>query len=134
MVGNRRPQRGGKVHAHQDPLGRACAAIPERSASRGTVADINNPRDARALGIETIYQTLALADNLDASANIFLGREILTKARTLNEEAMASEIQDVLEAPADQDPVDPRACHQSLRWPAPGGGDRARDLLQRERF
>ena len=63
----------------------------------GTVADINNPRDARALGIETIYQTLALADNLDASANIFLGREILTKARTLNEEAMASEIQGVLE-------------------------------------
>ena len=63
----------------------------------GAVADINNPRDARALGIETIYQTLALADNLDASANIFLGREILTKARTLNEEAMASEIQGVLE-------------------------------------
>ena len=63
----------------------------------GTVADINNPRDARALGIETIYQTLALADNLDASANIFLGRELLTKARTLNEEAMASEIQGVLE-------------------------------------
>ena len=63
----------------------------------GTVADINNPRDARARGIETIYQTLALADNLDASANIFLGREILTKARTLNEEAMASEIQGVLE-------------------------------------
>jgi D-xylose transport system ATP-binding protein len=63
----------------------------------GAVADINNPRDARARGIETIYQTLALADNLDASANIFLGREILTKARTLNEEAMASEIQGVLE-------------------------------------
>ena len=63
----------------------------------GEPADINNPRDARALGIETIYQTLALADNLDASANIFLGREILTKARTLNEEAMASEIQSVLE-------------------------------------
>ena len=63
----------------------------------GTVADIGNPRDARALGIETIYQTLALADNLDASANIFLGRELLTKARTLNEEAMASEIQGVLE-------------------------------------
>ena len=62
----------------------------------GEPADINNPRDARALGIETIYQTLALADNLDASANIFLGREILTKARTLNEEAMASEIQGVL--------------------------------------
>ncbi len=62
----------------------------------GDEADIQNPRDARALGIETIYQTLALADNLDASANIFLGREILTKAGTLNEEAMASETQSVL--------------------------------------
>jgi D-xylose transport system ATP-binding protein len=38
---------------------------------------INNPRDAKALGIETIYQTLALADNVDAAANVFLGREIL---------------------------------------------------------
>jgi D-xylose transport system ATP-binding protein len=38
---------------------------------------INNPRDAKALGIETIYQTLALADNVDAAANVFLGRELL---------------------------------------------------------
>ena len=64
----------------------------------------------RARGIETIHQTLALADNLDASANIFLGREILTKARTLNEEAMASEIQSVLErlqikSPSIREPV-----------------------------
>jgi D-xylose transport system ATP-binding protein len=63
----------------------------------GAPVDIENPRDARALGIETIYQTLALADNLDASANIFLGRELLTRARTLNEEAMARETQGVLE-------------------------------------
>ncbi|MGC9271033.1 MAG: ATP-binding cassette domain-containing protein [Acidiphilium sp.] len=34
-----------------------------------------DPRYARSLGIETIYQDLALAENLDASANIFLGRE-----------------------------------------------------------
>ena len=37
---------------------------------------ITNPRDAKALGIETIYQTLALADNVDAAANVFLGREL----------------------------------------------------------
>jgi ABC-type sugar transport system ATPase subunit len=35
-----------------------------------------NPRNARDLGIETIYQDLALAENLDVGANIFLGREI----------------------------------------------------------
>lgn len=34
-----------------------------------------HPQDAQALGIETIYQNLALADNLDAVANVFLGRE-----------------------------------------------------------
>ncbi len=35
------------------------------------------PRDARDAGIETVYQDLALADPLDAAANIFLGRELL---------------------------------------------------------
>jgi simple sugar transport system ATP-binding protein len=34
-----------------------------------------NPHAARTLGIETIYQDLALADNLDVGANVFLGRE-----------------------------------------------------------
>jgi D-xylose transport system ATP-binding protein len=43
----------------------------------GKPAAINNPRDAKAFGIETIYQTLALADNVDAASNIFLGRELL---------------------------------------------------------
>ena len=42
----------------------------------GDPVEINNPRDARNLNIETIYQTLALADNLDAASNLFLGREI----------------------------------------------------------
>lgn len=35
----------------------------------------SNPREARDAGIETIYQDLALADNLDVGANVFLGRE-----------------------------------------------------------
>lgn len=37
---------------------------------------LRNPRQARALGIDTVYQELALADDLDATANIFLNREI----------------------------------------------------------
>ncbi|OSP56620.1 ATP-binding cassette domain-containing protein [Pseudoruegeria sp. SK021] len=44
----------------------------------GEKAVINNPRDARSYNIETIYQTLALADNLDAASNLFLGRELIT--------------------------------------------------------
>lgn len=42
----------------------------------GERAHIHSPGEARRLGIETVYQDLALADNLTASANIFLGREL----------------------------------------------------------
>src|SRR3954453_7565548 len=42
---------------------------------KGEPVTLNNPRHAREIGIETIYQDLALADNLDVGANIFLGRE-----------------------------------------------------------
>jgi D-xylose transport system ATP-binding protein len=53
----------------------------------GTKTTIANPRDAKALKIETIYQTLALADNVDAPANLFLGRE-LTSLGMLDDSAM----------------------------------------------
>src|SRR5882724_6120463 len=43
----------------------------------GRPVTIANPREARELGIETVYQDLALADHLDASGNLFLGREQL---------------------------------------------------------
>lgn len=45
-------------------------------AFEGREVDISGPRDAKAYGVETVYQDLALADNLDVSANVFLGREI----------------------------------------------------------
>jgi D-xylose transport system ATP-binding protein len=61
----------------------------------GQPVTISNPRDAKALGIETIYQTLALADNLDAPANVFLGRE-LTGAGSLNDAAMESATRKVI--------------------------------------
>ena len=41
----------------------------------GTEATIHSPRAANALGIETVYQDLALCDNLDVVSNLFLGRE-----------------------------------------------------------
>lgn len=43
----------------------------------GRDVSIREPRHAKALGIETVYQDLALADNLDIPANIFLGRELM---------------------------------------------------------
>lgn len=62
----------------------------------GKLVDINNPRDAKALGIETIYQTLALADNIDTAANLYLGREILTSWGTLDDVAMEAEARKVM--------------------------------------
>jgi ABC-type sugar transport system ATPase subunit len=46
---------------------------------KGVPRHFENPREARDMGIETIYQDLALADNLDVGENVFLGRELKTK-------------------------------------------------------
>jgi len=62
----------------------------------GEIATITNPRDAKAYGIETIYQTLALADNLDAPANLFLGRELTTRLGDLDDSAMEDQTRKVM--------------------------------------
>jgi D-xylose transport system ATP-binding protein len=54
----------------------------------GEPVTITNTREAKALGVETIYQTLALADNIDAPGNVFLGRELTTKWGNLDDSAM----------------------------------------------
>jgi len=54
----------------------------------GSEVTIKNPRDAKAQNIETIYQTLALADNIDAPGNVFLGRELTTPWGTLADGSM----------------------------------------------
>jgi D-xylose transport system ATP-binding protein len=55
----------------------------------GAKVDIDGPRTATALGIEIVYQDLALCDNLDIVHNMFLGREE-KKGITLNETSMES--------------------------------------------
>ena len=60
---------------------------------------LDNPRFAREKGIETIYQDLALADNLNVGANIFLGREPMKKklgVPIIDRELMLSESKKVL--------------------------------------
>jgi D-xylose transport system ATP-binding protein len=57
---------------------------------------ITNPRDAKAYNIETIYQTLALADNIDAPANLFLGRELTTRLGSLDDSSMEAETRKVM--------------------------------------
>jgi D-xylose transport system ATP-binding protein len=54
----------------------------------GDSVNIHHPRDASNLGIEVVYQDLALADNLDVVQNMFLGREELDGLRRLDEAEM----------------------------------------------
>jgi D-xylose transport system ATP-binding protein len=62
----------------------------------GETQSISSPRDAKAHNIETIYQTLALADNIDAPANMFLGRELMTRWGTLDESTMEDQTRKVM--------------------------------------
>jgi ABC-type sugar transport system ATPase subunit len=67
----------------------------------GHKLSLNGPREARDMGIETIYQDLALAENLDVGSNIFLGREIKRPflgnvVQTLNRRKMQDESAQVL--------------------------------------
>ena len=54
----------------------------------GREVKVHDPRDAAALGIEIVYQDLALCENLDIVGNMFLGRERLSGWRTLDENTM----------------------------------------------
>ncbi|MBF9043094.1 ATP-binding cassette domain-containing protein [Rhodobacterales bacterium HKCCE4037] len=62
----------------------------------GEKAFIQSPRDARKYNIETIYQTLALADNLDAASNLFLGRELVTPLGFIDDAAMEAETRKIM--------------------------------------
>jgi D-xylose transport system ATP-binding protein len=77
-------------------LSGACQRDAGTIRIRGEEATIGNPRDAKKYSIETIYQTLALADNVDTAANLFLGRELRTGWGTLDDIAMEAEARKVM--------------------------------------
>jgi D-xylose transport system ATP-binding protein len=62
----------------------------------GQEVHIHGPKDAGRLGIEVVYQDLALADNLDVVQNMFLGRETLSTFRRLDEAKMEQQARGVL--------------------------------------
>ncbi|HLY00039.1 MAG TPA: ATP-binding cassette domain-containing protein [Roseiarcus sp.] len=69
----------------------------------GRPVQFASPMDARSAGIETIYQDLALANNLDVGANIFLGREVRTRrfgglVKTLDDRHMREQSRQTLES------------------------------------
>ena len=77
--------------AGKSVLTKTIAGIHQADAGQmfweGRPVHIRSPRDSAALGIETVYQDLALADNLDIVQNMFLGRERLNRF-FLNEDGM----------------------------------------------
>ena len=64
----------------------------------GKPVSIRDPRHAKALGIETVYQDLALADNLDVVANMFLGRERIRTGVVLDESSMERSARETLDS------------------------------------
>jgi D-xylose transport system ATP-binding protein len=62
----------------------------------GQPVKIHGPKDAARLGIEVVYQDLALCDNLDVVQNMYLGRELVDGARRLDETAMEAKAQETL--------------------------------------
>jgi ribose transport system ATP-binding protein len=72
-----------------------------RLVLNGNDASFSSPQEARDAGIETIYQDLALCENLDAGANIFLGREpvrpVLMVLRAVDRRGMLAESRRILD-------------------------------------
>jgi D-xylose transport system ATP-binding protein len=62
----------------------------------GQPVSIHGPKDAAGLGIEVVYQDLALCDNLDVVQNMFLGRETLGFANSLDEVTMEHRARETL--------------------------------------
>jgi D-xylose transport system ATP-binding protein len=65
-------------------------------AFEGKPVNVKSPRDSNALGIEVVYQDLALCDNLDVVHNMFLGRE-LTKNGLVDEDTMEARARETLD-------------------------------------
>ncbi len=80
------------------------AYVPDRGEIffEGNLVQIRNPRSAKELGIETVYQDLALVDILDVPGNIFLGREIIKfgfgPLRILDKSRMARQAGNILQS------------------------------------
>ncbi|NEC93259.1 ATP-binding cassette domain-containing protein, partial [Streptomyces sp. SID12501] len=63
---------------------------------QGRPVSINKPHDAQSLGIATVYQDLALCDNLDVTSNLFLGRELRDARGRRDDERMEQVARQIL--------------------------------------
>ena len=127
-------QRGGQVHPRQDHR-RAIFRRPRATIEmEGQAVHFHRPIDARHVGIEVVYQDLALADNLSAADNVFLGRELRKGTwpvrhprqagddRPFGRAVRGAEVRDAAEGSRPQD----------VGRPAPGRRHRAHPPLERQ--
>ena len=95
----------------------------------GTKVTIHGPKDAADLGIEVVYQDLALADNLDVVQNMFLGREELDGSAPRRDRDGVALAEDARGALGHDDPLGPPDRREPVRRPAPvGRGRQGRDV------
>ena len=104
----------------------------------GQPRDIGSPREATEAGIETVYQDLALCDNLTVIQNLFLGRErrksgIPFARAFLDRRSMEREAVQAFESPRRADPVPPGPGQQSLWRAEAGGRHRPRRCMEESR-
>ena len=103
----------------------------------GQLVHFKGPQDARAAGIETVYQDLALAPDLDAAANVFLGRELmrpglLGRLGVLDKSRMVRQTGEAMAQTGCNDPPVSRSVHP-LRGPAAERGSGPRCDVGHER-
>ena len=98
----------------------------------GKAVTVHNPRDASALGIEIVYQDLALCDNLDIVQNMFLGRE-KTSGIVLDEPYMEHLAAETLAGLSVRTVKSMRQqVVEPLRWSAPDRRDRQGGALEQQ--
>ncbi len=98
----------------------------------GQVCHFHKPIEARAKGIEVVYQDLALADNLTAAQNVFLGRELnkgVWPFRILDKEAMIKRAAATFQRAQVGNPP-ARSREENVGRPAPGRSHRPHQAFQ----
>ena len=101
---------------------------------KGNPVTFRSPREARGVGIETVYQDLALIPALSMWRNFFLGRELKSAVvhSDFSRKARCERSRCVTFAKwADSPPVSGRTGRHSVGWRASGPGDRASPLFRR---
>ena len=91
----------------------------------GEMVNIHGPKDAARLGIEVVYQDLALADNLDVVQNMYLGRELADGAPAARRDDDGGQGAGDADGPVgDHAQLGPPDGGRAVRWPAAVGGRR----------